>query len=53
MSRYWSYQLAQVYAALTYYHANRAAMEAEFAAEDAEYDRLEAEHRAARSQTPR
>ena len=36
--------LAQVYAALTYYHANRDAIEADIAAEDAEYDRLEREH---------
>jgi uncharacterized protein (DUF433 family) len=41
--------LAQVHAALTYYHANQEAMEAEMAAEDAEYDRLEREHRAARA----
>ena len=40
--------LAQVHAALTYYHANRDAMEVEMAAEDAEYDRLEREHLAAR-----
>ena len=32
--------LAQVYAALTYYHANRAEIEADLAAEKAEYDRL-------------
>jgi uncharacterized protein (DUF433 family) len=36
--------LAQVYAALAYYHANRAEMEAEMAAEEAESDRLEREH---------
>jgi uncharacterized protein (DUF433 family) len=41
--------LAQVHAALTYYHANQEAMEAEIAAEEAEYDRLEREHRAARA----
>jgi len=40
--------LAQVHAALTYYHANREAMEAEMAAEEEEADRLEREHRAAR-----
>ena len=39
---------AQVYAALTYYHANRDEMEAEMAAEEAEYDRLPAAHRASR-----
>jgi uncharacterized protein (DUF433 family) len=45
--------LAQVHAALTYYHANQEALEAEIAAEDAEYDRLEREHRAARAQAQR
>ncbi len=35
--------LAQVHAALTYYHANREEMDAEMAAEDAEADRLEQE----------
>jgi uncharacterized protein (DUF433 family) len=39
---------AQVYAALTYYHANRNEMEAEMAAEEAEYDRLAAANRASR-----
>jgi uncharacterized protein (DUF433 family) len=32
--------LAQVYAALAYYHANREEIEADLAAEEAEYDRL-------------
>ena len=45
--------LAQVHAALTFYHANQEAMEAEMAAEDAQYDRLEREHRAARAQGQR
>ena len=36
--------LAQVYAALAYYHANQAEMEAEMAAEEAESDRIEREH---------
>ncbi|HXH11861.1 MAG TPA: DUF433 domain-containing protein [Alphaproteobacteria bacterium] len=36
--------LAQVYAALTYYHANREEIEADIAAEEAEADRLEREH---------
>lgn len=36
--------LAQVYAALAYYHANREAMDAETAATEAEAERLEAEH---------
>jgi uncharacterized protein (DUF433 family) len=38
--------LAQVYAALSYYHANRNEVEADLAAELAEYQQLEAEHRA-------
>jgi len=42
--------LAQVHAALTYYHANQEAMEAEMAAEDAQHDRLEREHGGARAQ---
>jgi len=41
--------LAQVHAALAYYHANQEAIEAEMAAEEAEYDRLQREHRAARA----
>ena len=40
--------LAQVHAALAYYHANRDEMEAEMAAEAAEADRLEREHRESR-----
>lgn len=36
--------LAQVYAALTYYHANQAEIETDLAAEDAEIERLEQEH---------
>lgn len=43
--------LAQVHAALTYYHANQEAMEADMAAEEAEADRLEREHREARKTT--
>lgn len=38
--------LAKVYAALSYYHANKAEIEADWAAELAEYQRLEAEHKA-------
>jgi uncharacterized protein (DUF433 family) len=38
--------LAQVYAALSYYHANRNEIEADLAAEWVEYQRLEAEYRA-------
>ena len=36
--------LAQVYAALTYYHANREEIEADIAAEDAEAKQLETQH---------
>ncbi len=36
--------LAQVYTALAYYHANRAEMEAEMAADEAESDKIEREH---------
>ena len=36
--------LAQVYTALTYYHANRDAIEADIAAEDAETMHLETQH---------
>src|SRR5438105_1861657 len=36
--------LAQVYAALAYYHANREAVDSEIADEDAEYERLAREH---------
>ena len=36
--------LAQVYAALAYYHANRDEIEADLAGEDAEYWRLAASH---------
>ena len=43
--------LAQVHAALTYYHANQEAMDAEMSAEEAEH-RLYQEHQAGRSQNP-
>ncbi|MFN8625579.1 MAG: DUF433 domain-containing protein [Candidatus Binatia bacterium] len=36
--------LAQVHAALAYYHANRERVEAELAAEEAEADQLERQH---------
>src|SRR6266702_7465510 len=36
--------LAQVYTALAYYHANRAEMEAQMAAEEAESDKVEKEY---------
>lgn len=38
--------LAQIYAALAYYYANKEAMDAEIAAYYEEYDRLEAEYMA-------
>jgi hypothetical protein len=36
--------LAQVHAALAYYHANREEIEADIASEEAEAERLEREH---------
>jgi len=44
--QYGHLNLAQVHAALAFYHANREQIEAELLEEDAEYDRLEASHRA-------
>ena len=41
--------LAQVHAALTYYHANQQAVEAQIADDEADADRLEAEHRASQA----
>lgn len=41
--------LAQVHAALAYYYANRDQMDAAIAAEQAEAERLEREHRATRT----
>ncbi len=38
--------LAQVYAALTYYYANKAEIDADLVADEVEYDRLLALHRA-------
>ncbi len=38
--------LAEVHAALAYYHANQQAVEAQIGEDEAEADRLEAEHRA-------
>ena len=40
--------LAQVHAALAYYHANREEIEADIAAEELEEERLEREHRLSR-----
>ncbi|MGH9838546.1 MAG: DUF433 domain-containing protein [Blastocatellia bacterium] len=39
--------VAQVYAALTYYHANQGEIEADIAAEEALYDKLASEHKLA------
>lgn len=36
--------LAQIHVAIAYFHLNRAAIEADIAAEDAEYERLMHEH---------
>lgn len=41
--------LADVHAALAYYHANQQAVEAQIGEDEAEADRLEAEHRALRA----
>jgi uncharacterized protein (DUF433 family) len=43
--------LAQVYAALTYYHANRNEIEADISAEDAEAQELETQHARHRNAT--
>ena len=42
VDQYGHLNLAQVHAALTYYHANRETIDAELAEEEAEYDRLAA-----------
>jgi uncharacterized protein (DUF433 family) len=45
IARKWPHlPIAAVYAALAYYHANQADMEAEIAADRAEEDRIEAEY---------
>ncbi len=41
--------LAQVHAALTYYHANQQAVEAQIADDEADADRLEAAYRASQA----
>jgi uncharacterized protein (DUF433 family) len=46
LENYPQLSLAKVYAALAYYYANQEEMEAELAAEAAEYERLAAEDRA-------
>jgi uncharacterized protein (DUF433 family) len=43
--QYGHLSLAQVYAALAYYHANRDEIEAYLAQEESDYDRLAATHR--------
>jgi uncharacterized protein (DUF433 family) len=50
--QYGHLNLAQVHAALAYYHANRDEVEAELAEEEAEYDRLVASHRASHGGAP-
>ena len=42
--------LAQIHAALAYYHANREVIDADLADEAAEYDRLAEQHRLAQLQ---
>ena len=44
--RFGHLSLAQVHAALAYYHANRAEIEADIQADEAEADALESAHRA-------
>jgi hypothetical protein len=43
--------LVQVYTTLAYYHANRTTIDAELAADEAEYDRLQ-QHNARTGQEP-
>jgi uncharacterized protein (DUF433 family) len=50
--QYGHLSLAQVYAALAYYHANRHEIDAELAEEEAEYDRLVAIHTSKRDDAP-
>lgn len=50
ISRKIELSLAQIYAALTYYHANREAIDADLDAEAAEYDRAWMEHKLKRAQ---
>ena len=42
--RVWHLSFAEVQAALAYYHADREAIEADIATEEAVYERLEREH---------
>ncbi len=50
--QYGHLSLAQVYAALAYYHANRDEIESDLAQEEAEYDRLAATHEARSGNPP-
>ncbi|MGH9752018.1 MAG: DUF433 domain-containing protein [Blastocatellia bacterium] len=50
ISRKIELSLAQIYAALTYYHANREAIDADLDAEAAEYDRAWMEHKLKRAE---
>ncbi len=50
--QYGHLSLAQVYAALAYYHANRDEIDADLAHEEAEYDRLAAGHQVDRHNAP-
>lgn len=50
ISRKIGLSLAQIYAALAYYHANREAIDADLDAEAAEYDRAWVEHKLKRAQ---
>jgi uncharacterized protein (DUF433 family) len=52
ISRKTGLSLAQIHAALAYYHANQEAIDADLEAEAAEYDRLAKEHRRKRQQRP-
>ena len=49
--QYGHLNLAQVNAALAYYHANQNEIDAELAEEEAEYDRLASAHRSANGNT--
>jgi len=50
--QYGHLSLAQVYAALSYYHANRDEIDADLSQDDAEYDRLAALHGSPRGKAP-
>jgi uncharacterized protein (DUF433 family) len=52
VDQYGHLSLAQVYAALAYYHANRDEIDADLAQEEAEYDRLAAIHGSKRGNSP-